>query len=72
MRVTKGKVEDIAQCISIAKSLPQYFTENAIRKIQKDLEDYLFYVILDSEEVVGFLVADLKGPQLGEIPMARS
>jgi len=67
MKVITGKEKHIDNCIQIARSLSDYFTEKAIDQIQKDLHSNLFYVTLKSNDVAGFLVISLKSGEIAEI-----
>jgi len=57
----------IEACCSIAKELREYFTENAIETMRKDMKKHLLYVAADLAEVVGFAIIQHKNKYLAEI-----
>lgn len=58
MEIVKGNENHIAACLSIAKELPQYFTEEGTNTMNKDLRTHQLYTAIDSEEVVGFITVE--------------
>jgi len=55
LEVTEGTRNDIASCLSIAKSLPVYFTSRALEAIEHDLGGNPFYVARnESGQILGF------------------
>ncbi|UCE35877.1 MAG: GNAT family N-acetyltransferase [Thermoplasmata archaeon] len=67
MEISKGDQKDIDSCLSIAKELKQYFTEEAILKMGEDLKSHVLYVALDSVAVVGFVTIYNKNKHVAEI-----
>lgn len=57
----------IEACLSIAKDLHEYFTEDAIETMSKDMKKHLLYIAADSSEVTGFMVIQHKNRYLAEI-----
>ena len=57
----------IEACCSIAKELREYFTENAIETMRKDMKKHLLYVAADLAEVVGFVTVQHKNECCAEI-----
>ena len=55
IEVSKGSRKDIARCLSIAKSLPDYFTSKAVQAISRDLSGSPFFVAKDPQgKALGF------------------
>lgn len=67
MEIAKGNENHIAACLSIAKELPQYFTEEGINTMNKDLRTHQLYTAIDSEEVVGFITVEQRSHEVSEI-----
>jgi len=67
MEIAKGNENHIAACLSIAKELPQYFTEEGINTMNKDLRKHQLYTAIDSEEVVGFITVEQRNGEVSEI-----
>ncbi len=63
----RGDEKHIDACLSIAKSLPQYFNERGIEMITEDLKKHLLYVAVDLGTVVGFMTILRKSQQVAEI-----
>ncbi|MCG2737910.1 MAG: GNAT family N-acetyltransferase [Thermoplasmatales archaeon] len=57
----------IEACLSIAKELREYFTEDAIETMGKDMKKHLLYIATDSSEVTGFMVIQHKNKYCAEI-----
>lgn len=57
----------IEACLSIAKDLHEYFTENAIETMRKDMQNHLLYIAEDLAEVIGFVIIQHKNKYLAEI-----
>jgi ribosomal protein S18 acetylase RimI-like enzyme len=47
--------------------LPDFFTEEAVDHMRRDLGSYAGWVTLDRETVVGFVVVDRRSPEAAEI-----
>jgi len=55
IEVSKGSRKDIARCLSIAKSLPEYFTSKALQAMRRDLSGSPFFVAKDRQgKALGF------------------
>jgi len=67
MEITKGDEKHIAACLSIAKQLPQYFTEEGINTMSKDLLTHQLYIAIDSEEVVAYVAVEQRRHKVSEI-----
>ncbi len=67
MDVLKGKEKHVEACLAIAQELRQYFADQAIVTIGKDLRKHSPYVALDSDEMVGFATVQPKGAHVAEI-----
>jgi ribosomal protein S18 acetylase RimI-like enzyme len=67
MEILKGNEKHIDTCLSIAKELHEYFTENAIVTMSKDMKKHLLYIATDLDEVIGFVVIQHKNKYCAEI-----
>jgi len=67
MKVIEGNKDHIDACISIARSLTEYFTEKAIKTIERDINSNVFYVSVDFDNVVGFIIIKIKSNEIAEI-----
>lgn len=54
-------------CVSIARELHEYFTENGIKAMNKDLQSHLMYVAINSNKIIGFLTIQQKNNRVVEI-----
>ena len=62
-----GNEENIASCLTIARELDEYFTENAITRMSQDIANQSLYVARYINRVVGFVVMDYKSNHAAEI-----
>ncbi|PJB21779.1 MAG: N-acetyltransferase [Euryarchaeota archaeon CG_4_9_14_3_um_filter_38_12] len=67
MNILKGNEKHIEACCSIAKGLSEYFTENAVETMSKDMKKHLLYIATDLDEVVGFMTIHRKNNHVAEI-----
>ena len=67
IEILKGKETHIESCLSIVVDLPQYFTDNAIKTIGKDLRNHTLNVAMESNEVAGFVTVHHKNRYVAEI-----
>jgi len=67
MQVIKGNKQQIDNCLSIARELPQYFMEQGIAAMSRDLHDHRLYIAEDSDQVLGFAAVQSKSNQVAEI-----
>ena len=70
MNILKGNEKHIEACCSIAKGLSEYFTENAVETMSKDMKKHLLYIAADLAEVVGFMAINCKNNHVAEISWA--
>jgi ribosomal protein S18 acetylase RimI-like enzyme len=55
MKVRAKGEPDYTQMLEVAKSLPEWFTPKAIRKMEKDFVNHLGLVATHEDRVIGFL-----------------
>ncbi len=67
MEILLGNEKHMDVCLSIAKELPQYFTEKAITTLSKDLRNHVLYIAMDLDTVVGFSTIHRKSNHVAEI-----
>lgn len=67
MEIITGSKINIEECVSIAKSLPEYFTEKALISIKSDLTQYGFFIAIDIGKVFGFLIFKIKSTEVAEL-----
>jgi N-acetylglutamate synthase-like GNAT family acetyltransferase len=66
--VVEGCREDVTRCLSIAESLPQYFTPKALKAMKQDLAGNPFYVARDEfGQVLGFTSVKKNTEQTAEL-----
>ena len=53
--------------MEIVRALPDFFNEEAVDNLPRDLERHVGWVTLDGETVVGFIVVDRRSPRAAEI-----
>src|SRR5947209_18581742 len=54
-------------CLAIAQALPDYFTEDGVRQMRRDLAANTVFVRADGPEVVGFAVVQRKSPAVAAL-----
>jgi GNAT superfamily N-acetyltransferase len=59
--------QELVACLEIVRELPDYFTEGVLDTVLRDLQRHAAWVILETEELVGFLVAERRSPVAAEI-----
>lgn len=64
--ITKS-AKQVDACIAIAKELPDYFTEQGVRDMSRDLQKNPSYVAVSSNETVGFVAIIKKSKHVAEI-----
>jgi len=70
MKILRGNKKYIDSCLSVARELKQYFTNTAIKIIEKDLHKHLLFIAIDSadsKKLLGFAVIDCKNQYVAEI-----
>jgi len=68
MNVVEGVREDASLCLSIAGSLPQYFTPKGLEAMGRDLAENPFYVAREeSGQVLGFASVKRSTEQTAEL-----
>ncbi len=67
MDLREGNEEDIEDCLDIADNLEEYFTEDALENMEKDLKDHQFFVVEEENETVGFISLDIKNEDCADI-----
>jgi GNAT superfamily N-acetyltransferase len=65
--VHPAHLDDVEACLQIVRALPDFFTEDVPDKVRDDLERHDGWVIVEGEEMVGFVVVDRRSPQTAEI-----
>ena len=58
---------DARACVAIVAGLDDHFTEDVPDKVRSDLRDHGGWVIDDAGVVVGFVIAERRGPRAAEI-----
>jgi ribosomal protein S18 acetylase RimI-like enzyme len=59
--------DDLEACLRIVRASPDFFTEDVPLRVEGDLERHDGWVILEAEEIVGFVVVDRRSSQTAEI-----
>ena len=67
MNILRGGKNHIGACLSIAKSLTYYFTDEAITKMAQELPKQLLFVAIDADDFVGFAGILRKSDKVAEI-----
>ncbi len=67
MEMLQGNKKHIEACLSIAKSLTQYFTDDAITRMAENLPEQLLYIAIDSDQLQAFAAIQSKTDQVAEI-----
>ncbi len=66
-QVRAARFDDSEACLRIIRALPDFFTEDVPTKVRDDLERHGGWVIIEADEIVGFVVVDRRSPQTTEI-----
>lgn len=67
MNLREGNEEDIEDCLGIAYGLEEYFTEDALENMKKDLKDHQFFVVEEENETAGFISLNIKNEDCADI-----
>lgn len=67
MKIIEGQAEDLEVCLTIARKLDQYFTEEAVATIDRDVRIYPTYVAVISSQVHGFATIQCRNDNVAEI-----
>jgi ribosomal protein S18 acetylase RimI-like enzyme len=66
-QVRAARANDLEACLRIIHALPDFFTDDVPATVERDLERHDGWVILDAEEVVGFVIVARRSSQAAEI-----
>jgi hypothetical protein len=66
-QVRPARSDDHEACLQIVRASPDYFTEDVPVNVQGDLERHDGWVIVESGEMVGFVVVGRRSPQAAEL-----
>jgi GNAT superfamily N-acetyltransferase len=66
-QVRRLRLHELDACLEIVRELPDFFTDGVLDKVLRDLQRYPAWVILEAEELVGFLVVDRRFVRASEI-----
>lgn len=67
MNLRAGIEKDIEDCVDIAEGMDEYFTEDALENMKKELKKHEFFVIEDEKETSGFISLDIKNEECADI-----
>jgi N-acetylglutamate synthase-like GNAT family acetyltransferase len=67
VEIIQGNRAHIEDCLLIARNLPQYFTQDGIKNLSKDISTHQLFVACDSGEIRGFVTIIQKSPYVAEI-----
>jgi ribosomal protein S18 acetylase RimI-like enzyme len=65
--VRAARSDDLEACVEIVRASPDFFTEDVPLKVRGDLERHKGWVIVEAEEMVGFVVVDQRSSPAAEI-----
>lgn len=63
----RADADDLARCLEIGQRLPDYFNATGLALMARDVETHGALVAIRDEELVGFVVAERRGPDVAEI-----
>ena len=66
-QVRAARFDDLEACLQIVHALPDFFTDDVPTTVRGDLERHDGWVIVEAEEVVGFVIVDRRSSQAAEI-----
>jgi GNAT superfamily N-acetyltransferase len=64
--VRRGGAEDAVACADLTRLLPDHFSENVPDEVRRDVERHGAWLVVDGQQVVSFVVVELRG-QAAEI-----
>jgi GNAT superfamily N-acetyltransferase len=67
MQIIQGSPAYIDSCLSIGRELPEYFPDSGIAAMRRDLQEHRLYVVVESNQVIGFAAIHPKSRQVAEI-----
>ena len=66
-QVRAARADDLEACLRIICALPDFFTDDVPVTVRRDLERHGGWVIVESGEMVGFVIVDRRSSQAAEI-----
>ena len=66
-QVRPVRSDDLEACLQIVRASPDFFTDDVPVNVQGDLKQHDGWVIVESGDMVGFVVVDRRSPQAAEI-----
>ena len=67
MKILQGHEEHVEACLTIARELGQYFTEEAVATMNNDIRSYPTYVAVNFDKVQGFATIQCRNDYAAEI-----
>lgn len=67
LAVRRLAAQGVPAIAAIIQALPDYFTEDVARQVERDSASYDAWVLAGSEEIAGFAVAQMKSAGAAEI-----
>ncbi len=67
MVLIKGDANIAEECVKIAGTLPDYFTDSGVVNLVQDVKKHQLFAAIDSGRVIGFIVVAEKYAQVAEI-----
>ncbi len=67
LNVRRCTPDDVADCVSIVRELPDYFTDDVPDKVMTDLRAHQSWIATDAGRLVGFAIVDRRSPRSAEI-----
>ncbi len=67
MEITVNKTYDREAILEIAKTLPEYFSEQGLKAMEKDLEQGDLFGVYEGNEMIGFVVYKELSPEAIEM-----
>ena len=62
-----GSEKDHKSCLKIAEDLDKFFEEQGLAKMKKDIKKHNLYVCEKDDEILGFLICEIKNEDVAEI-----
>ncbi|MCI4335424.1 MAG: hypothetical protein L3K04_07360, partial [Thermoplasmata archaeon] len=72
MPARRGSPDDVAPCLAIVDSSPEFFNERGRREARGYFERCPFFVFAEEDLVLGFAVVARKNPRVAELVLAAT
>lgn len=67
VQILIGDAARIEECLEVGRRLPEFFNQQGLLDMERDLKEHLLYIALEDQIVVGFIALELESKEVAEI-----